>query len=187
MMDFNRPIIHRAANDIDAIPIGGRFISELAQEVRTFRRQGERHCNHSFFFVASAICTTKLFFTVVSKGAAVAGGVDAGLLPPIAAIELRNSDSRFAGRSTRMLGRPASATPFVADPPSSETIATTLSVTASSFPVSAVSEISLTPKTFGAGVSAAALAIDFAICSRIWASSSGRFGFLLSCLKMNQR
>ncbi len=72
-----------------------------------------------------------------------------------------------------MLRRPASGTPFVADPPSSETIATTLSATASSFPVSAGIVISVTPKAFGAGVSVAAL-LD-------------RFGDLLPHLGLKQR
>src|SRR4029077_18613466 len=134
--DFDCAMVNRAANHADALLISVRFISEPAQEFRALGRQGERHRNH--FFFASVICTMKLFFSPV------AGVGDPGLSPPMDAIAARNSDSRLAERSTRMLRRPASGTPFVADPPSSETIATTLSATASSFPVSAGIVISVT-------------------------------------------
>src|SRR5882757_2974085 len=134
-------MVNRAANDADAISISARFISEPAQEFRTLGGQGECHRDHSFF--ASAICTMKLFFSSVAGigdpgSGGLAGARDSADPPPwMDATAPRNSDSRLAGRSARILRRPASGTPFVADPPSSETIAITLSATAWSFPVSA--------------------------------------------------
>ena len=133
----------------------------------------------------------KFFFSIVAgvgdsrSGELAAGGAD--ISPPIDASALRKSNSRLVGTSTRTLTRPRSGTPFVAVPPNRETIATTSSATASSLPFPVGTVISLTPRAFGAGVSVAARSIDFAICSRIWASSRGRFGLLLSCLKINQR
>src|SRR5262245_19240015 len=114
--------------------------------------------------VCSTICTTKLFFSAVAVGdepglGAVVELDDPGVSPPMDAIAFRKSRSRFPGTSARMLTRPASGTPFVADPPNRETVATTLSATTSSFPLSAGIVISVTPKAFGAGVSVAARSI----------------------------
>src|SRR5438094_9996113 len=83
---------------------------------------------------SATICTTKLFFSAVGGTVAVAGVVDPGPCPPTDAIAARNSDSRLDGRSARMLRRPPSARPVVAEPANQETTETTGSATAPSFP-----------------------------------------------------
>src|SRR6266481_3563954 len=89
-----------------------------------FRKgRGEYNTTHrvqSDFARPSTICTTKLFFSAVPGGDAVAGGDDPGSCaviglddsglspPPIDAIAARNSCSRVAGISIRMESRPRS-------------------------------------------------------------------------------
>src|SRR5947207_3052035 len=98
--------------------------------------KGERQIDHkdilcwSIYFVAgSRICTMKLFFSTAAGGglSAVASGLavasrggwsakanDPGRPPVSEATAMRDSDSRFAGRSTSTPMRWLSGSPFVA-------------------------------------------------------------------------
>ena len=88
--DFDGTMADRAANDVYAVPISARSISEPAQEFGALRWQSERNRNHRsrslwfsygmpqegrirYFGVASTICTTKLFFSPAAGVASVAG------------------------------------------------------------------------------------------------------------------
>src|SRR6266496_2579834 len=202
MENLNRAVIDFAVDQPDTVAIASGLFVETTQESRAFRRQSERDRNHRINWLCnnfgdqccsvgdSAICTTKFFFS------AVAGVVDPGVarladpadVPAIEAIVVRNSDSRFDGRSTSTPMRCLSGNPFIAEPPSLPATATTSSATVSSRPGAAEIVISLTPND-GRGVSAtlAACSSDLVICCRVCASSRDRFGFLLSCRAINQR
>src|ERR687887_1519743 len=106
MKNFNCPLIDLATSYPDAIVVDASFVFQAAQELRAFGWQSKRYHDHFGPLVAaSTICTTKLFFSLI--GAAVAGAVDPGSgCPIIDEIAVRNSCSRFDGRSTRTLSRP---------------------------------------------------------------------------------
>src|SRR5947208_16977873 len=138
MENFNGAMIDLAANRLNAISASPRFIPEMAQECRAFRRQSKRDRNHR----ASTICTTKLFFCAVAEGAdlgsgTVAWGVDPGSPLAIDSVAARNSCPGSGATSTLTVNRYRSCTTFVAKPPNREELLTTVSATASVFPFAA--------------------------------------------------